>query len=112
MGVSFFAVSSSAARGNAGLDRLREPNLVVLGQEVVATDVFEVQAYEVFVVAVFTAGLHVLGGHFAAFRCRCRAGSCSGRRALKSLIGRIESQIETSVRTSDGDPVFPERQSS
>ena len=38
---------------------LREPDLVVLGQEVMATDVFEVQTYEVFVVAVFTASPHL-----------------------------------------------------
>ena len=50
--------------GGAGLDRLREADLVVLGEEVVATDVFEVQTYEVFVVAVFSAGLHGLGHLF------------------------------------------------
>ena len=55
------------ARLDAGLDRLREPDLVVLGEEVVAADVLEVQADEVFVVTVLAAGLHVLDGHFFAF---------------------------------------------
>jgi hypothetical protein len=43
---------------------LREPDLVVLREQVVATDVFEIQTYEVFVIAVFSAGLHWLGHLF------------------------------------------------
>ena len=50
-------------RGDTRLDRLREADLVVLGQEVVAADVFEVETYEVLVVSVLTTGLDVLGGH-------------------------------------------------
>ena len=69
------------ARGDAGLDGLSEPNFVVLGQQVVATDVLEVEADEVLVVAILTTGLHGLGGHCAAFRFRRRAG-CSGKGVL------------------------------
>ncbi len=53
-------------RGSAGLDRLGETDLVVLGEEVVATDVFQIETYEVFVIAVFSAGLHGLG-HIVTF---------------------------------------------
>ena len=59
------------------IDLLRETDLVVFGEEVVATDVLEVEAYEILVIAVLAAGLHVLDGHCAAFRSRCRAGACS-----------------------------------
>src|SRR5262245_42931826 len=53
---------------DTGLDRLGEPDLVILGEQIVATYVLEVEANEVFVVAVFAAGLHGLYGHCIAFR--------------------------------------------
>ena len=81
------------ARHDAGLDGLREAYLVVLGQQVVTTDVLEVEADEVLVVAVFTTGLHVLCGHSAAFRCRRRAGLGEG--AICSVIDRSKVRVET-----------------
>ena len=64
--------------GDAGLDGLRQTNLVVFGEQVVAADVLEVEAYEILVVAVLTTGLHVLDGHFAAFRSRWSGGNLLG----------------------------------
>src|SRR5262249_40233669 len=59
------------ARLVAGLDRLREPDFVVLREEIVAAHVLQVEADEVLVVTVLAAGLRVLHGHFFGFR---RAG--------------------------------------
>jgi hypothetical protein len=50
-------------RGDTRLDRLGEADLIILGQEVVASDILEVETYEILVVSVLTAGLDVLGGH-------------------------------------------------
>src|SRR5437868_15509008 len=69
-------------RLNSGLDRLSEPDLVVLREEVVATHVLQVEADEVLVVTVLAAGLHVLNGHFFAF---IGAGVWTGKLFVRSI---------------------------
>ena len=68
-----------------------------------ATDVFEVEADEVLVVAVFAAGLHVLGGHFFTFGVACgrelRVGNGSCDQYRPDWRGEVEHRR---VRTSGG----------
>ena len=56
MGVSFLVGLELGARLDAGLDGLGEADLVVLGEEIVETDVLEVEADEVLVVTILAGG--------------------------------------------------------
>ncbi len=55
------------SRGNAAFDGLGEADLVVLGEEVMTTDVLEIQTDEILVVTVFATWFHVLCGHCFTF---------------------------------------------
>jgi len=58
-------------RRDPSFDGLSEADLIVLGQQIVPTDVFEVEADEVFVVAVLATSLQGLSGHCITFRVGC-----------------------------------------
>ena len=93
-------------RGNAHLDGLGETDLVILGEEIVAAYIFEVETYEILVVAVLTTGLDVLSGHIAAFRVSLAGGILLEEWALISYRPYEEPDrvVGQNVRRGSGVP--------